>query len=218
MFKKLMVMGLVLTVVAAPALAERVFVTGGSGPANVPSDVVADFEWNTMGVMNSVPTSGGTPTGWAAAEITAVQNTTGQNLTVVEFGFPCDGPGPAAWYVWLGIVPPGLPGAPSTASYTGTFTPATNTGTPPPTVYANVNVSGSGILWPVGTYLWFGYENPGYVGLAPFSGVTTWGWYLGAWDPDANYQRTAVMQVKANFAGTTATDDATWGQIKRLYQ
>lgn len=43
----------------------------------------------------------------------------------------------------------------------------------------------------------WGYENAGLCGMAPYSGVETFGWYLGYWASDAEYGRTALMQFMA---------------------
>jgi hypothetical protein len=190
------------------------------GAANVPSQVQSDFEWNSAGAIDFVPTVGGSAAGWAEWFITAVQNTTGQDLLLEELGFPCDGPptGTYGWMVWVSTpVPPNLPGDASSAQFYGSFTPASNAGVTTPTTYTYVPVSVQGIVVPDGDWLWFGYDNTAYGGMTAFNGTNTWGWYGGAWDPDANYSRTAVLQVKAQFFGPTPTRNSSWGAIKRLY-
>lgn len=224
MLKKVLLSIGLLALVSAPILAATIVVSKDGqqidatpGPANVPSQYRADFEWNSAGPIDFVPDASGSATGWAEWFITAVQNTTGQDLVLEEFGFPCDGPttDTFGWVVWVGgPTPPMTPGDASSAQYYGTFTPASNTGASPPTIYTYVDVQAESITVPDGSWLWFGYDNTGFGGMTAFTGIDTWGWYLGAWDLDANYGRTAVLQVKANFAGSTPVDETTWGAIK----
>jgi len=51
--------------------------------------------------------------------------------------------------------------------------------------------------------MFFGYGNPGMGGQITTNGVETWSWYDGSWDSDSNYNRTAVLQFKGDFIGTT---------------
>jgi predicted outer membrane repeat protein len=177
------------------------------GALNTPSPLKADFEYNTGGVIDFVPTLGGSATGWAEWMIATVRNDTGHRLRLTEFGFPCCGPptGPYGWMVWRsvgGLYPPA--GDPTTADRHGAFTPADpNPSTNPPTVYTYVDVVAQNIVIPIGSYFCFGYDVTGYGGLTSFNGVQTWGWYGGAWDPDQTYGRTAVLQVKANYLSRT---------------
>ena len=227
MSKTLLVLGAIL-LIAAPAFGATLTVskTGEQadvvpGGASTPSQLRADFEWNSGGSIDFIPDTGGSATGWAEYFITAVQNTTGQDLQLVELGFPCDGPatGTYGWLVWIdAAVPPGTPGPATTAQYYGAFTPVSNTGTFPPTVYTYIDVSTENMIVPDGSWLWFGYDNTGYGGMTSYNGVETWGWYGGVWDPDGNWGRTAILQVKANYAGPVPTEQSTWGQVKQLYR
>ncbi len=177
------------------------------GVLNTPSPLKADFEYNTGGTIDFVPTLGGSATGWAEWMITTVHNDTGHRLRLTEFGFPCCGPptGPYGWLVWRsvgGLYPP--MGDPAAADYHGPFTPLdSNPATNPPTVYTYVNVSAQNIVIPNGSYFCFGYDVTGFGGQTSYNGVLTWGWYGGVWDPDQPYNRTAVLQVKANFLPRT---------------
>ena len=225
--KVLLAVGL-LALVSAPVFSAPSIVSKSGlridpqpGAPNAPSQVQSDFEWNSGGAIDFVPDASGSATGWAEWFITAVQNTTGQDLVLEELGFPCDGPATGAygWMVWIDTaIPPATPGAASTAQHYGSFTPASNTGATPPTIYTYVNVLPQGIIVPNGSWLWFGYDNTGFGGMTADNGTNTWGWYGGVWDPDFNYGRTAVLQVKAQYSGSVAATNRTWGAIKRLYQ
>jgi hypothetical protein len=77
-------------------------------------------------------------------------------------------------------------------------------------------VSAAGIVIPDGTYFCFGYDNTGTGGQTTFNGVDTWAWYNAYWDPDQDWGRTAILQVKANYFGTPVSE-TTWGAIKSLF-
>ncbi|MCK4304974.1 MAG: hypothetical protein KAY24_12120 [Candidatus Eisenbacteria sp.] len=226
MLKKFFLVAATLALVVPGALGDTASKEGtpiepNPGSANVPSNVRADFEYNTGGYIDFVPTTGGSASGWGEWFITTVLNDTGHDLLLVEFGFPCCGPPtePYGWLVWTdvgGIVPP--PGNAYTADYWGAFTPVDpGPGTFPPTVYTYIDVSGEGIVIPNGAYLCFGYDVTDIGGQTTFNGVTTWAWYSGMWDPDPPWGRTAILQVKANYT-TTPTADGTWGTIKALFR
>jgi hypothetical protein len=181
----------------------------------------ADWVYNTGGAEDFVPDTGGSSTGWGEYFITTVFNDTGSDLTLTELGFPCAGPPTdfVGWMVWLNL--PGLvapAGDPSTADYFGEFTPVDpDPATFPPTVYTYVDVSAANIVVPAGTYFSFGYDNTGTGGQTAFNGVETWAWYGDVWDPDVNYGRTAILQVKGDF-GVVPVDESSWGEIKGLYR
>ena len=178
-----------------------------------------DFEYNSGGSIDVVPTTGGSHDGWGEWFITSVQNDTGFDLMLTEFGFPCCGPptGAYGWIVWTdvgGLNPP--IGQASTADYYGEFTPDDpDPGTFPPTDYTYIDVSTSSIIIPDGNYFCYGYDNTGTGGQVGFNGVETWAWYGGVWDSDIPWGRTAVLQVMANFEG--ALDQTTWGSIKNSF-
>jgi hypothetical protein len=216
----------VLALVAAPAFAGSASKDGSPadlvpGTPGAPSTWRADFEYNTGGSMNFVPTLGGSAAGWAEWFVTAVYNNTGHSLRLTELGFPCAGPATGAygWLVWTnvgGYVAPA--GGASTANYYGTFTPVDpNPLTNPPVTYTYVNVLASNIVIPNNTYFAIGYDNTGMGGMTPFNGVATWGWYGGVWDPDSGYTRTAILQVKADFQDTPV-ERASWTNIKALFE
>lgn len=226
MLKRFLFLAAVLALVASPALGFTASKDGtpidwNPGETNIPSQTRADFEYNTGGYINAVPTTGGSHDGWGEWFITVVLNDTGHDLCLIEFGFPCCGP-PTEEYGWIvwedvgGINPP--PGDAYTADWHGPFTPVDpGPGTFPPTVYTYIDVSGEGIVIPNGAYLCFGYDNTDTGGQVEFNGVQTWAWYTGVWDPDINWGRTAVLQVFGNY-GPTATAADTWGDIKALYR
>ncbi len=191
----------VITTVAAAALAGVVGKDGSTLPekapavASQPSEVRADFDWSSGGAMNTVPTTGGSFDGWAEYFIVMTTNTLGQDIVLTELGFPCGGPS-SSWGVWVG---PTMPTNYTSPQFSGSFTPVDpNPATMPPTTYTYVDVSTANVVIPAGSTFWFGYLNPGISGQIDFNGVTTYGWYLGAWDPDAGWGRTTVMQVSGN--------------------
>jgi hypothetical protein len=216
----------VLALVAATAFAESASKIGNSQPS-VPatpgeaSTLRADFEYNTGGVIDFVPDMGGSHDGWAEWFVTAVYNNTGYTLKLLELGFPCAGPptGTYGWLVWTdaaGMVAP--PGSASTADFYGTFTPVDpNPETLPPTTYTYVDIATADILVADGTYFVIGYDNTGMGGMTGYNGVETWGWYGGVWDPDSDWGRTAILQVKANHA-TTPVENESWSYIKALFE
>ena len=178
-----------------------------------------DFEYNSGGAIDIVPTTGGSSTGWGEWFVTTVENDTGYDLLLTEFGFPCCGPptGTYGWIVWTdmgGLVPPS--GEASTADFYGEFTPDDpNPETFPPTDYTYIDVSTASIIIPDGNFFCYGYDVTGNGGQVDYNGVETWAWYGGAWDPDPSWSRTAVLQVMANFEG--ALDQSTWGSIKNAF-
>ncbi len=222
--RQLLVVLAVLGLAVAPALGDSASKDGTYTPYeqpanNVPTSTRADYEYNTGGPINCVPTTGGSATGWASFFITVLQNTTGHDMCLQELGFPCGGPPVSwGWVVWTnlpGMNPPA--GDPYSANFHGGFTPVDpNPGSFPPTIYTYIDVSSQGIVIGNGTYWAFGYENPGMGGQVNFNGVTTYGWWSGMWDPDSGWGRTAVLQVFANY-GISPVEDSTWGQIKALF-
>lgn len=227
MLRRLMAAFVVLAFAAPAVLADSAHKDGtptnnqAPGAPGTESTYRADFEYNTGGAIDFVPTTGGSSTGWGEWFITTVYNDTGQDLVLTELGFPCSGPATSdyGWLVWLNM--PGLVapvGDATTADYFGPFTPVDpDPGTFPPTVYTYVDVSGAGIVVPAGTYFCFGYDNTGTGGQTAFNGVETWAWYGDLWDPDINYGRTAILQVKAMYGGVP-TENSSWGQVKALHR
>jgi hypothetical protein len=132
MLKRLLTVTALLAVAALPALGGQTASKDGTpielNPSTIgnPTAMTADFEYNTGGAINTVPTTGGSATGWAEWFVTSISNSTGQPLLLIELGFPCAGPptGAYGWLVWTnvgGLVPP--PGPAQTANYYGPFTP-----------------------------------------------------------------------------------------------
>ncbi|MBI4916079.1 MAG: hypothetical protein HY825_09555 [Acidobacteria bacterium] len=162
-----------------------------------PKYPTALFEWSSAGALNTVPTTGGSSTGWASYFIVMAHNGTGVDIRLAELGFPCAGPS-SSWGVWVGSTMPANPNSPQ---FTGSFTPVdTNPATFPPTVYTYVDVTASNVIIPNGSDFWFGYLNPGNAGQITANSVTTYGWWSGAWDSDLGWGRTTVMQVTGNDA------------------
>ncbi len=226
MLTKLLLAVAILALIVSPTLAETSANKDGSFTKPRPvapgesSTIRYDFQYNTGGVLDFTPTTGGSSTGWGEWFITTVCNDSGMDLILVEFGFPCCGPPTEAygWVVWTdmgGYVAPG--GNAYSAEHYGSFTPVDpDPSTFPPTTYTYVDVSAKGIIIPDGAYFCFGYDNTGIGGQTAFNGVDTWAWYSAWWDPDQDYGRTAILQVKANYSGTPVTE-STWGALKSLF-
>jgi hypothetical protein len=160
-----------------------------------------DWEWNSGGTIDIVPTLGGSASGWGTYFITTVENDTGENILLTEFGFPCGGPGTVDWILWYdvgGINPPS--GGAGTADETGEFDPVSDDPDQfPPTTYTYVDLTGENLLIEDGAFVCFGYENPGMGGQISYNGTQTWAWYSGYWDPDQDWGRTAILQIKGNY-------------------
>lgn len=188
----------VMLVLTTVALAGVVGKDGSTVPDKAPAVTseaparLAAFEWSSGGAMDTVPTLGGSDTGWGTHFIVMATNTLGTDIFLSELGFPCGGSS-SNWYVWVGTAqPPDF----STPDFSGPFTPVDpDPATFPPTTYTYVDVTAASVLIPAGSDFWFGYENPGIGGQVDFNGVVTYAWYGGAWDSDEPWDRTAVMQV-----------------------
>ena len=221
--KKLLVL-LAITLIASPAFAltaskDGTPVTPVPATPGERSEVRADFEYNTGGSIDFVPDLGGSATGWSEWSIGLLENYTGTDLVLVELSWPCSGPASGAygWIVWTGQFD--LPGAASTAEYYGPYTPVDPDPTTfPPTTYTYIDVTAENIPFIDGDGICFGFDNTGMQGMTSYNGVETWGWYGGIWDSDSAYGRTAIQQLKADVAGGTPVENASWGQVKALFQ
>jgi len=224
MLKKLVILMAVMAI-AVPAWSAVVSRDGTETdlkPAELVGEVSmvrSDFEYNTGGAIDIICTTSGSEDGWAWYILHLLTNTTGNDLWVKEWGFPCNlgdgGPAlPVEWVVFAG----GLPGDPySTAwTYSGDFDPVDTSGTFPATVYTYIDVTTDMVIIPDGVTVAWGYENPGLCGQVSYNGVETFGWYSGMWESDVSWGRTAVMQVKADYY-TTPTQDATISAVKALF-
>jgi hypothetical protein len=192
------------------------------GQAGEVSSRRADFEYNTAGSIDAAATTAGSALGWGEWFITTVHNDTGQDIVLTELGFPCGGTVATddhGWVVWTGLAGLEAPaGDAFTADYSGAYTPASSDDvTSPPPTYTYVDLIAASITVAAGDYFCVGYKNPGIGGQIDNNGVDTWAWYSEVWDPDVNYGRTAVIQVKADYAGSTPTQETSWSAIKSLY-
>jgi hypothetical protein len=173
----------------------------------------SDFEYNSGGYLGYQADLFGSSTGWGQWFVTTVQNPFTEPIQIVEFGFPCCGPatGEFGWVVWVvgGVTPP--PGSPTTADFHGAFTPGQGS-SGDPSVYTYVDVSYCSVIIPAGAWFCFGFQNTAYGGQTPYNGVATWSWDEATWIGDAQYYRTAVLQVKADIAD--ALPGSTWAAIK----
>lgn len=177
------------------------------------STVRTDFEYNTGGSIDFVPDATGSWDGWGSHFMGFVNNNTGQDIYLTELGFPCAGPIASSWFVSIGGMPGGL-----SFDFTGPLTIVDQGETSPPNVYSYADLSQTGIAAPPGVDIYFGYINPGLGGQTLFNGVDTWAWYLGEWDPDQGWGRTAILQLKASFEDPVAIENETFGAIKALYR
>jgi len=181
----------------------------------------ADWVFNTGGAEDTVPTLRGTATGWGEWFITTVLNDTGEDLYLTEFGFPCSGPATEefGWLVWVGVGGMNAPaGDAYSADFHGSFTPVEPDPGVDPFVYTYVDIADQNIVIPDGVYFAFGYDNTGLGGQVNANGNETWAWYNDMWDPDSGWNRTAVLQVKADFNGPVATESGSWSLVKSLYR
>lgn len=176
-----------------------------------------DFEYNTGGAIDYVADLSGSSSGWGDWFVTSILNDTGEDLHLIEFGFPCCGTvtGEFGWVVWEDMPDTGPPsGVPESCDYHGSFTPVEGSGGNP-SVYTFINVSGQYIIIPDQKQFVFGYQNTDLGGQTPFNGTETWSWHSSIWDSDEDHYRTAVLQVKANYYN--ALEQTTWGAIKNTF-
>lgn len=165
----------------------------------------ADVEYSTTGALGTPATQGGDRDGWGTDFITRWDNTTGRDVAIEEFGWPCGGWWAQFWYVWI---IDSLPSNPYTLQHYGSFVAASEDETEyPPSVYTYVDMRNEGIVVPAGASMYFGYGNPGMGGQIPANGVATYSWYEDAWDMDGNFGRTAVMQFKGSFVAASAAGE-----------
>lgn len=209
-----------LALVAESALAGVVGKDGSeipdeiSAPAPDQARINFDIIYNSAGDIGATATLGGSASGWGSHFIAKWTNTTGANLRLTEFGFPCGGLGPVEWCVWICE---SMPGPPDTWDFGGVFTPAISDPTiVPPTIYTYVDLSARNIIIPPGLTFYWGYQNPGIGGQIPANGTETWAWYSANWDSDAGWGRTAVLQFAANWAQPSAIEVAAVSPHARL--
>jgi len=139
------------------------------------------------------------------------------DLLVSHLAFPCASPSgdPVDWVIWIldDLGPP--PGPPSSAHFSGTFTPPLIDGSEPPLTYATFELD----TWiPVFGYEYviFGYRNPGLVGLTDSNGIESWGWIGGEWVANSSLGKTAVLQLMG-WPAIIPAGESSWGRIKSLY-
>ncbi len=179
----------------------------------------ADFEYNSGGAMGTLPTTGGSSTGWGEWFILPILNDSGHDIILVELGFPCGGPetGDYGWVVWTsvgGLNPPA--GEASSADFYDSFVPTDpDPSTSPPETYSYIDVTAENIVIADGAYFCIGYDVTGIGGQVDFNGVNTWAWYQGAWDGDEAWGRTAILEVSADYY--QALEQNTWGSIKATF-
>ncbi len=179
----------------------------------------ADFEYNSGGAMGTVPTTGGSSTGWGEWFVVPILNDSGNDIVLTDLGFPCCGPATSddGWLVWTDVGALNPPaGEASTADYSGAFTPVDPApDTFPPITYTYVDISAENIVIPDGVYFCIGYDVTGNGGQVDFNGVDTWSWYDNVWDSDQAWGRTDVLEVSADFF--QALEQNSWGSIKATF-
>ncbi len=220
MRKTILLIGLFTLIASAAFAASGIVGKNGQTMRITPSSATSgsafrdDFEYNTGGVVDFIPTTGGSFDGWGSHFMGFFTNNTGADLYLTEFGFPCAGLIQSGWFVEVGAMPGGF-----NTTFMGDFMALDPDDTVfPPTVYTYVDLAETGIVVPDGVDCYFGYINPGVGGQTDFNGVDTWAWYVGAWDPDQGWGRTAILQVKASFEDPVANQSESFGAVKALYR
>jgi hypothetical protein len=223
--RKLLATAIILSLAALPALADTASKKGEPvdvNPATPGSTSLlrSDWEYNTGGSLDFVPTTGGSHDGWGEWFLTCIQNNTGYDVKLMEFGFPCCGPatGNYGWVVWLTAGYGAPAGTADTADfYGGPWSPVDpSPDTFPPTTYTYLDVSAEGVIIPNGGWFVFGYDVTGNGGQTTYNGVETWAWYSGYWDSDVGWSRTAILQFKADY-WTTPVQAESWSAVKSLF-
>jgi hypothetical protein len=161
-----------------------------------------DVEYSTAGAMDAPATQGGDVDGWGTDFLARWVNTTGRDVLLEEFGWPCGGWWAQSWFVWIQA---DLPPGPWGFQHYGSFVPTLEDDTLyPPNLYTYVDVADRGIVVPAGAAMLFGYSNPGMAGQILHNGVDTWSWMDGQWDNDGAYNRTTIMQFRGSFTAPSA--------------
>ncbi len=216
---------LILLLFAASASADIVGKNGETAPARPPGDPGedsssrSDFEFNSSGVMNSPATMAGSAEGWGEWFVTTLQNDSGHPLRLTELAFPCTGPptGNWGWLVWADLGGPGPPHlGPASADFKGVFTPALDDSLSPPAIYTSVDLESVEIIIGEGSWFAFGYDVTHLGGQIASGGPETWAWFGNAWDPDSQWGRAAILQIRADYEAV-ATGRSSWSDLKRLY-
>jgi len=180
-----------------------------------------DFEFNTAGVIDFVPDTGGSASGWCFYQTHALMNTTGFDITVTEIaactneytGEVIDLPVEWVFELNAGIADVGDPYI-QDWDYSGDFVHSGPLDQFPPITYDYIPISGVMLL--NGTSTVWGFENAGVIGQQTGGVMDTYGWWGGIWEPDSNWGRTGVQQIKGNYGGT-ASENTTLSQVKTLY-
>lgn len=182
-----------------------------------------DFEFNTAGTIDFVPDAGGSASGWCYYQTHVLNNGTGFDISVTEVA-ACTNEYtgemielPVEWVFELNSVIGDI-GDPYVQDwdYRGDFYPSGPPDQFPPVTYDYLDVSGEGIVLLNGSDTVWGFENAGVIGQQNGGVMDTYGWWEGVWEPDANWGRTGVQQIKGNY-GQTAAGEASFSQVKALY-
>ena len=180
-----------------------------------------DFEFNTAGVIDFVPDAGGSASGWCFYQTHALVNGTGSDIFVTEVaactneytGEIIDLPVEWVFELNAGIGDVGDPYV-QDWDFRGDFMPSGPLDQFPPTTYDYIDVSGEVII--DGSSTVWGFENAGVIGQQVGGVQDTYGWWEGVWEPDSNWGRTGVQQVKGNF-DVIANEETSFSQVKALY-
>jgi hypothetical protein len=182
-----------------------------------------DFEYNTAGPIDAIPDTGGSASGWCWYQTHVLTNGEGSDVMLTEVA-ACtvensDDPValPVEWVIEMDatigdIADPYI----QDWDYRGDFMPSGPPDQFPPVVYDYIDISGEGIVWPMGVSMVWGFENAGLIGQIGGGPMDTYGWWEGVWEPDSNWGRTGVQQVKGNYV-VTPTEEVTFSQVKALY-
>jgi len=224
MKQKVIVLGAVILLQALSLNAAELTVTGkdrqmvGLTPSvttNTPSSVRAMVEYNTAGAMDTPATAAGDRDGWGTEFITRWDNTTGEDITIIELGWPCGGWWSNFWYVWITTE---MPADPYTLEHFGSFVAAVEDDTEyPPSQYTYIDMTDEGIIIPAGASMYFGYGNPGLAGQVYGASAETFSWYEDGWDSDNGFGRTTILQFKGD-PSPVPTRSESFDGVKALYR
>jgi len=214
----------ILLMVASSLFAGEMVVTGKNGqmmdltPSETtptPSLVRAMVEYNTAGALDTPATAAGDRDGWGTEFVTRWDNTTGEDITIVEFGWPCAGWWANFWYVWITTQ---LPADPYTLEYYGSFVAAIEDDTAyPPGLYTYIDMTAEEIIIPAGASMFFGYGNPGLAGQVYGTNAETFSWYEDAWETDNSYNRTTILQFKGE-PTAVSVHSKSFDSVKAIYR
>jgi hypothetical protein len=157
-----------------------------------------DFEYNTTGVLDQIPTHISTAPFYIYAAAT-IENDTGEWLRLRNMSFPAMEATRGAewrWVVWTGMGAAGPPpGVPISSDYSGHFPAPQDIYT-----YTEIPLNAFEIIIPPGDFFSVGYEcGLGHAGLYKAPTADTYRWNGSDWFNVEGEGYTVIMQVMADF-------------------